>query len=231
MMKIHGLSKLTLLDYPEHTACTLFCGGCNFRCPFCQNSTLARAPEREPVIPRDEIMAFLKKRSGILQGVCITGGEPTLHEDLPEWIRQIRHLGYLVKLDTNGYRPDMLEKLLADCPPDYVAMDIKSSRAGYGLAAGLPGMDTKPVEESVRLLRAARIPVEFRTTLVKGIHTEEDIRSIGRWLAGTDRYFLQHFEDSENVPDHRLSGFSKQETEGFLKILRRTIPGAAARGL
>lgn len=208
-MNIHGLQKTTLLDYPGHVAATLFTGGCNFRCPFCHNGNLVLNPGSQPEIPMEEIMFFLEKRQGILDGVCITGGEPTLQPDLEDFIKEIRSLGYLVKLDTNGYRPKVLEKLLENGLLDYVAMDIKASKENYAKTVGLDkcvGQGTnesvfalESIERSVELLKNSEIDYEFRTTVVKGLHTPEEFEKIGRWLAGCKAYYLQAYQENENV--------------------------------
>lgn len=232
-MNIHGLQNLTLLDYPGYTAATIFLGSCNFRCPFCQNSSLVLAPDLEPVISEDEVFQFLEKRKRVLDGVCITGGEPTLSKDLGSFLQKIKHLGYLVKLDTNGSRPDVLKELISQGFLDYVAMDIKSSREGYAAAAGIEGMNLDAVEESVRfLLKEAPVDYEFRTTAVKGLHQKQDFVGIRDWIAGCRRYYLQNYRDSEQilVPGVYAS-FSKGELEEFLAVVRETIPGAELRGV
>ena len=232
-MNIHGLQNLTLLDYPGYTAATIFLGSCNFRCPFCQNSSLVLAPDLEPVISEDEVFQFLEKRKRVLDGVCITGGEPTLSKDLGSFLQKIKHLGYLVKLDTNGSRPDVLKELISQGLLDYVAMDIKSSREGYAAAAGIEGMNLDAVEESVRfLLKEAPVDYEFRTTAVKGLHQKQDFVGIRDWIAGCRRYYLQNYRDSEQilVPGVYAS-FSKGELEEFLAVVRETIPGAELRGV
>jgi len=218
-MVIHGLQKTTLLDYPGHVAATIFTGGCNFRCPFCHNGDLVLNPGGTPQIPMEEIMAFLQKRQGILDGVCITGGEPTLQLDLEDFIRGVRGLGYLVKLDTNGYRPEVLERLLEEGLLDYVAMDVKASKDNYARAVGLDCMNSKSdfviekIERSVELLQNSSIDYEFRTTVVKGLHTIEEFEEIGRWLAGCKAYYLQGFQKNENVLAARL-GKSDSATGG-----------------
>ena len=151
-MKIHGLNKTTLLDYPEHVAATVFTGGCNFRCPFCHNGGLVLEPHKQPLILEEDVLSFLKKRKGVLSGVCITGGEPTLQKDLAEFIRKIKELGYLVKLDTNGYRPEMLEELFTEGLLDYVAMDIKTSLENYAVVSGVKNIDTDVIKESADIL-------------------------------------------------------------------------------
>ena len=230
-MVIHGLNKLTLLDYPEHTACTLFCGQCNFRCPFCQNSSLVLNPDSEPVIPWETVEAFLVKRKGFLTGVCISGGEPTLQPDLKNTIIRIKELGYKVKLDTNGYMPDVLKELIYEKLLDMVAMDIKSSRESYARASGIPLIDVSRIEKSVSLIMSSGITYEFRTTMVQGLQTDEDMRSIGVWLRGAKRYYLQHYEDSDLVMDRSMKGFSKDGMEHAAEIVRGDVPSVKLRGI
>ena len=184
-MKIHGFQTLTLLDYPGYTAATIFLGGCNFRCPFCQNAGLVLRPDEEPVIPEDDVLAFLKKRRRVLDGVCITGGEPTLEPELPELIRSIKELGYLVKLDTNGTHPAIVRKLAEEKLIDYVAMDIKSSREHYARLAGNSSEKLLAVvEETAAFLMEGNLDYEFRTTVVRELHEQEDFVAIRDWLAG-----------------------------------------------
>lgn len=230
-MQIHGLNKTTLLDYPEHVAATIFTGGCNFCCPFCHNGELVLRPGDYPRIPEEEVFAFLKKRKGILTGVCITGGEPTLQPDLAEFIERIKELGYLVKLDTNGYRPQVLQKLLDRGLLDYVAMDIKNAREKYGRTAGVENLDIGRIEESVALLQEGRIPYEFRTTVVRELHDREDFTSIGKWLAGAWAYFLQAYQDSENVIARGFSAYTREEMEAFVATLRPYIKRVELRGV
>ncbi|MCI2050183.1 MAG: anaerobic ribonucleoside-triphosphate reductase activating protein [Lachnospiraceae bacterium] len=230
-MEIHGLNRLTLLDYPDRVACTIFTGHCNFRCPFCQNSMLVLDPGAEPQIREEEVMDFLTSRKGRLKGVCISGGEPTLQPDLREFIVRIRALGYPVKLDTNGYRPDVLEQLLGEGLLDMVAMDIKSSRRNYGQAAGVPDLDVSRIERSAALLMRGTVPFEFRTTMVRQLQTYEDMMEIAQWLAGDEPYFLQSYEDSEGVMDRQLSAFTKEELREMLELLHSGIPNARLRGV
>ncbi len=237
-MHIYGLQKLTLLDYPEHLAALCFLGGCNFRCPFCQNGVLVLSPESEPHLKPEELLSFLKKRRGILDGICISGGEPTLHADLPELIRSVKELGYLVKLDTNGTNPDMLSFLLDEGLLDYIAMDIKSSPTGYPLAVGCPSLPMDRIQSSIDLLMQRSPDYEFRTTAVKGIHTCSDFAEIGRWIAGCKRYFIQSYRESPAAVGELLGkdmtafgSFSPEECREFLEIVQKTIPHACLRGL
>lgn len=231
MIKIHGFNKVTLLDYPGKLACTIFLGHCNFRCPFCHNAGLVLHPEKEPVIPAEQVLATLKKRRGILEGVCITGGEPTLSPQLPEFIAQVKALGYQVKLDTNGTRPDLLKTLIEEQKIDYVAMDIKNAPEKYCETAGISPMDLSKIQESIELLMSNVIDYEFRTTVVKELHTEEDMRKIGQWLKGCKRYFLQNYRETEQVIHPVFSSYSKKEMEWFREILRETIPQVEIRGM
>lgn len=230
-MRIHGLNKTTLLDYPGRLAATIFTGSCNFRCPFCHNAELVLCPGEQPLVEEEEIFEFLKKRRGIVQGVCITGGEPTLQPDLEDFIDRIREAGYPVKLDTNGYRPDVLWRLMSRDKLDCVAMDIKSSRKGYAEAAGLDRLDLARIEESAAMLKSGSIPYEFRTTVVKGIHKAEDFEDIGRWLEGAQAYYLQAYVESDNVMVPGFESFSREEMEGFASIARKYIDKVHLRGV
>lgn len=230
-MRILGINKTTLLDYPGLVATTLFTGGCNFRCPFCHNGDLVLYPQDFPEITREEIFAHLAKRKGIITGVCITGGEPTLQNDLPNFIREIRALGYQIKLDTNGYCPDVLRGLLADGLLDYVAMDIKASRSNYGKACGIPSPAVSLIEESVSLLKNADISYEFRTTVVKGIHTVDDFLDIREWLAGPSPYYLQSYKESDAVIQKKYTAFETEELEDFLSLLQKTMSYVFLRGV
>ena len=230
-MLIKGLQKLTLLDFPEKMACTVFTFGCNFRCPFCHNASLVLSDRTDnTVMPEEEILAFLRKRRGILEGVCITGGEPTLQPDLADFIRRVKDMGYAVKLDTNGYRPNLLRALLTEGLLDYVAMDIKNSLPRYPATVGITHFDTAPIEESAALLMEGRTPFEFRTTLVRGLHTPESVEDMGKWLTGDERFFLQTFEDSGDLIGEGLSAFDRKETETLLALLCNYVPNAQIRG-
>lgn len=230
-MKICGWNKTTLLDYPEHIAATLFTGGCNFRCPFCHNAELVLCPGEQEEIREEEIFAFLQRRKGITEGICITGGEPSLQPGLKEFIRRVKTLGYLVKLDTNGYRPNVLWELLGEGLLDYVAMDVKASRKNYAQAAGLEGLDIAAIEMSMGIIRSSGIAYEFRTTVVKGIHTPEDMEDIGRWLSGCRAFYLQAYRDNENVMEPGFCAFSPEEMHDFLEITRKYIDNVSLRGI
>jgi len=210
-MDFYGLNKTTLLDYPGHVAATLFTGGCNFRCPFCHNRDLVLCTN-PPSFSEPEILSFLEKRKGILEGVCITGGEPTLQVDLQAFLQKVKALGYLVKLDTNGHNPKILRQLVEEGLIDYVAMDIKASKERYDLACGTKA-PLPQIEESVAFLKTGLVDYEFRTTVVKGIHEVEEFDAVGEWLQGARQYFLQSYKDSENVLEKGFLAFSKEELE------------------
>lgn len=231
MMKICGLQKTTLLDFPGHVAATAFLGVCNLRCPFCHNSELLDAGV-EAVYSSEEILSFLKKRAPMLDGVCITGGEPTLFpDDLRDFISRIRSLGLMVKLDTNGFQPKVLKELCADGLLDYVAVDIKSSKRNYPLAAGVRGLNLSGLEETVDFLKHGAVDYEFRTTAVKGIHTLVDFREIGPWIAGCRRYFIQNYTDSPRVLSPGFSSFTKDELLEFAAAVSPFVEEVALRGI
>lgn len=230
-MKICGLQKTTLLDFPGRVAATLFTGGCNFRCPFCHNSGLLSG-DAEAAYSVREILQFLEKRKRILEGVCITGGEPTLQPDLEDFIRDIRSLGLAVKLDTNGYRPDVLKALCQKGLLDYAAMDIKAGRDRYETAAGVCGLDMKRIDESIRFLLEGHLPYELRTTVVRGIHEAEDFRQIGPWIKGCRRYFLQAFKDSGDIlVPQAYDAFSAEEMRAFMELVRPYTEEVSLRGI
>ena len=230
-MHILGIQKMTLLDYPGKVACTVFLGGCNFRCPFCHNPDLVFASASDQGITEQEFFEFLSQRKGFLDGVCITGGEPMLEKDLDLFMKRIREMGFLVKLDTNGSFPDRLKHLVDNRLVDYVAMDIKNSREHYGKTLGIPLYDTTKIEQSVALLMEGSVPYEFRTTLVQEFHTSDDIKSMGRWLQGCQAYFLQNFVDSGNLlGKESMTAFSKDEMESFKNQLKSYIEAISIRG-
>ena len=234
-MLIKGLQKLTLLDYPGKIACTVFLGGCNFRCPYCHNGSLVLS-DVEGKISLDDFLAFLDSRVGRLQGVCVSGGEPTLHRDLPDLLSEIKARRYAVKLDTNGTNPEMLSMLIADGLVDYVAMDIKNSLEKYEVTAGVSsefGIQNSKlincIKASADLLMVGRVDFEFRTTLVRELHTEKDISAIGSWLSGEEKFFLQTYRDEGDLLVGGFSSLTRNETEKMLEILRKNIPNAKIR--
>ncbi len=251
-MKLHGLQKMTLLDYPGHVACTVFLGGCDLRCPYCHNYELATG-EAEPVMEEEEFFAFLGKRRGLLDGVAITGGEPCLRRDLPAFMRRIREMGFSVKLDTNGTHPAVLREILDERLADYVAMDIKNSPAKYALTAGLggnagapaagadgrmgaPGPGGEPsflaaIRESIALIMNAGIDYEFRTTVVDELHETDDFEEIGKMIEGAKRYFLQCFTDRETVPFSGLSAPSGEKLKACAARISGYVENVQIRGV
>ena len=220
-MNICGLQKLAMVDYPGKLAATVFTGGCNLRCPFCHNALLVTRLSETPSIPTDEVLAFLKSRRGLLDGVVLTGGEPLLQPDAEDFLRDVRELGFTVKLDTNGCYPEALAHILEQGLVDYIAMDIKNSREKYGLTVGVPALDLTPIDESIRLIRTSGVDYEFRTTLVQELHTPADVAAIGQWIQGAPRYALQKFVDSgalvSSAPFHALPDETMQAMAASLE--------------
>ena len=232
---IAGLQKMTLLDYPGRVACTVFLQGCSFRCPFCHNSGLLGIPEQPP-IPQQELMTFLRKRQGLLDGVCISGGEPTLHKALPELLTQIKNLNYAIKLDTNGYCPDVLKMLVHNGLVDYVAMDIKNCPDRYGETAGIPNLDISKIEESMVFLMEGNLEYEFRTTVVQQFHSVREIQAIGRWFQELSyhnkvkKYFLQPYTHRDSVLCSGLQKPEKADLQAFLTAITPFVQTAEIRG-
>ncbi|MBR6810501.1 MAG: anaerobic ribonucleoside-triphosphate reductase activating protein [Clostridia bacterium] len=216
---IAGLQKMTLLDFPGKVACTLFLQGCNWRCPFCHNSGLLSGPA-EDGMETDAFLRFLKSRKGLLDGVCVSGGEPTLQKDLPSLLESIREMGYAIKLDTNGSRPEVLRQLAEQHLVDYVAMDIKNGPSTYAQTCGIPYMDMGPIEESIQYLVSSSLPHEFRTTLVHPLHSDNSVLEMGKWLASLvpgkkpEKLFLQRFQDRDTV---LFAGFAAPTEDDILR--------------
>ncbi len=229
-MKICGLNKTTLLDYPQKVAATVFVGGCNFCCPFCHNGDLVLHSGELQSYTEDEILGFLKKRNNVLEGVCITGGEPTIYPDLPEFIGKVKKLEYLVKLDTNGSNPLMLKRLLEDNLLDYVAMDIKTSLEHYDMVCG-KAVDKQAVTESVTILLNSSVEYEFRTTLVKELHGKKDIQKIGEWICGAKQYYLQNYQHTDKNIQTGFHPMEKEELECYRKMLSENIKNVYIRGI
>lgn len=229
-MILSGVQKLTLLDFPGKVACTIFTGGCNFRCPFCHNASLVLEPTAN-TLQEDEVLSFLKKRVGILDGVVITGGEPLLHKDISSFLEKIKVLGYAVKLDTNGTNPVLLQDLAEKKLIDYVAMDIKNDKVNYDLATGCDtAMDT--IEASISFLLKDTVDYEFRTTIVKGIHTEENLIAIAKWINPAKRYYMQQFKDSGNLlAKDGLSAYTDKEMLALADLIRPYLPSVQVRGI
>lgn len=230
-MQFSGFQKLTLLDYPEKTACTLFTAGCNFRCPFCHNAALVTHIDNSNYFSEEYVLDYLKKRACVLDGVCITGGEPLMHEGLTEFIKKVKDLGYLVKLDTNGSYPERLSSLINSGLIDYVAMDIKNCKEKYLLTADCSDKDLKNVEKSVELLKLGKVDYEFRTTIVKEYHAVEDVKKIAEWIKGSQKYFLQNFIDSGDVIKNNLSAVAPETLDLMRTCAQDVIPKVEKRGI
>ena len=227
-MKIKGLNKLTLLDFPGRMACVVFLPSCNFRCPFCHNASLVTAPSTQPDISEEEFFAFLEKRKGILEGVCITGGEPTLYPDLGAFIDRIKSLGFLVKLDTNGYNPDELTNLLSKV--DYVAMDIKNSPSKYAETVGVKNFDFDKIKRSVEILESSGVEHEFRMTVAPELQEESDFYAVQEWLKGVKKFYLQAYRDSGDVINPIFSTPDEDFLEKAKRILEKGIEKVEIRG-
>lgn len=230
-MRILGFQKLTLLDFPGKIACTVFLGGCNFCCPFCHNADLVLNPSKQPAISEEEVLKKLKKRQGILEGVCVTGGEPTLANGLESFLRKIKDMGYLVKLDTNGYRPEEMSSLVAQGLVDYVAVDIKNSPLKYAETVGLDELNITEIQKTIDFLKSDAVDYEFRTTVVRELHTLEDMQKIGRWIEGAKRYFLQPYRESDGVINPVFSSYSITELEQIRDDLKRYVETVEIRGV
>ena len=229
-MQISGIQKLTLLDYPGKVACTVFTQGCNLRCPFCHNAPLV-VEYTPPAMTEDELLAYLKKRVGVLEGVAITGGEPTLHADLPELMAKIRALGYSIKLDTNGTNPTLLREILEAGLAQRVAMDIKNAPELYERTVGCKA-DMEKISESKELLLSGVVDYEFRTTVVKGLHTRESLIAAAQWIAGAKEYYLQQFKNSGNlILPEGLSEYTTEEMLALLDAVKELVPNAKLRGI
>lgn len=228
-MKLASLNKLTLLDYPGKVACIMFTQGCNFCCPFCQNSTLIKKNGEEEISEK-ELFDYLNKRKKILDGICISGGEPLMHDDIDLLIERIKDLGYKVKLDTNGSYPEHLQKLIDHKLIDYVAMDIKNDFKKYNETSGTKNIDIDKIKKSIKILKESNIDYEFRTTIIKEFHTVEDIKKISEYIGKDAKYYIQNYQDSENVLMKGLHGFSHDELEDIEK-LRQIYPNLSVRGL
>lgn len=232
-MIIQGLQKTTLLDFPGKVACTVFTGGCNFRCPFCHNASLVTHIETNNIISEEEIFSYLSRRKGILDGVGITGGEPLLQKDIAEFCRKIHALGLLVKLDTNGSFPDRLRALLEEGLVDYIAMDIKNCKEAYAETCGLRDMSAElpKIEESIHMIMTSGIPYEFRTTVVRELHSKERLVALAKEISGAERFFLQTFTDSGDLIGEGLSAYSAAEMEEILTLIKPYLPAAELRGI
>ncbi len=229
-MKFYGFQKMTMLDFPGRVACLVFTGGCNLRCPFCHNALLVTQADNV-VYDEEEIIDYLKKRRGLLDGVCVSGGEPLLQIGLEGFLKRVKELGYQVKLDTNGTFPARLKGLVEKGLVDYVAMDIKNCKEKYPVTVGTDSFDMAKIEESVEFLLSGKVDYEFRTTIVDGLHETHDIVEIGKWLKGAKKYFLQNFVDSGNLIGSGLKAVSLDKLKEFASLMENSVEKIALRGV
>ncbi len=229
-MEFYGLMKLTLLDYPGKVACTIFTGGCNFCCPFCHNALIVKK-EAEEIFSEEDILKFLAKRKGILDGVCISGGEPLLHDDLIPFMEKVKNLGYSVKLDTNGSFPGRLEKVIKSGFCDYVAMDIKNSFDRYSETVGIGDVKTDNISESISIIKNSGIDHEFRTTVAKELHSDENMARLAQMIENEDKYFIQNYRENENVLIKGLTPFDEEGLKKLLLAVQKYVPKASLRGI
>lgn len=229
-MQIHGLQKMTLLDFPGKVACTVFLGGCDFRCPFCHNWDILD-PSTPVIMEEDEFYKFLDKREGLLDGVAITGGEPLLRTGMADFIKGIKSRGFLVKLDTNGNHPDRLKELVTEGLLDYVAVDVKNNKERYGETVGIPMLDISKIEETISFLLEGNVPYEFRTTVLRQFHDADSFKGIAEWIEGAEHYFIQSFVDRETVPFSGLEAYSPEELEEFKKLVEPHVKHIDIRGV
>lgn len=230
-MRICGLQKLSMVDYPGMLAATVFTGGCNLRCPFCHNALLVTRLQESPVLDTDDVLAFLASRRGFLDGVVLSGGEPLMQPDSVDFLTQVRELGFLIKVDTNGCYPHVLREILDKQLADYVAMDIKNSPDKYAQTVGIPNFPLDNVNRSIELLQSSGIDYEFRTTVVREFHTADDIAAIAQWISGAPHYYLQNFEDSGNLISQGLHGFSPDELQIMADSALKHLKNVQIRGL
>ncbi|MBP5225266.1 MAG: anaerobic ribonucleoside-triphosphate reductase activating protein [Lachnospiraceae bacterium] len=230
-MRLCGLQKMTLLDYPGKVACTVFTGGCNLRCPFCHNALLVTELDETEEIGEEQLFSLLNKRKGILDGVAVTGGEPLLQPDIIPFLEKIKALGYAVKLDHNGTRPALLKEIMDRKLVDYIAVDVKNCKEKYAETAGVPGLLLKPFEETAELLLSGSVPYEFRTTIVREFHTVEDIGKIGQWIAGAEHYYLQNFVDSGDLIGENLHSVEKETLLLMKEEAEKYVKNVGIRGV
>ncbi len=230
-MNFSGFQKLTLLDFPGKVACTLFTAGCNLRCPFCHNASLVTHIDNSNIYKKEEILSYLEKRVGILEGVCITGGEPLLQPHIEDFIKDVKSLGYCVKLDTNGFFPDKLISLVEKGLIDYVAVDFKNTYEKYAETTGIENLDLSPFKKTVEFLLSGKVDFEFRTTVVDKIHQTQDIVNIAKTIQGAPRYFLQSFVDSGDLIMNGLCAVSPENMKKMALLAKEFVPNTEIRGI
>lgn len=229
-MKINGYEKFSMVDFGDKICCTVFTGGCNLRCPFCHNGALVIGDVKANQIDDEEVIDYLKKRKGLVDAVSVTGGEATLQPDLADFLRRVKEIGYTVKLDTNGLRPDVLDKLIKDGLVDYVAMDIKNSPEKYAYTVGLKSVDLDKINESMAIIKNSGVDHEYRTTIIKEFHTEDDMLKIAEWIKGANAYYMQHYKDSEGCISHGYHDIEKAEAEHFMTLFDGKVGKVGLRG-
>ena len=230
-MKIAGIEKLSLVDFDGVVSATIFTLGCNYKCGFCHNSPLVLSTNQVTTLPEEEILTYLKKRKGILEGLCITGGEPTLQHDLTSFCEKVKSLGYKIKLDTNGTNPDKVKELWDNGLVDYFAMDIKNDRENYAKIIGFDSYDLSKVEKTVDFFISNNVDYEFRTTLINEYHKEENIVNIGKWINGAKKYFLQKFKNTDGcINADTLTPVNDEKVKQFIEILNKYLPNVKPRG-
>lgn len=229
-LQIGGFQKVTLLDFPRRVACIIFTIGCNYRCPFCQNSELT-AKDIEVSNSEEDVLNYLEKRKGVIDGISISGGEPTMQQGLENFIKKVKAKHFQVKLDTNGSNPNTLKKLLDENLLDYVAMDVKNDLLSYSKITGVQNINTENIKKSITLIKESGIEYEFRTTIIKEYHNIENIKGILKIIGKDANYYLQNFKDSENVPQKNLHSFSDEELHFIKNELSIEYPNLKIRGL
>lgn len=229
-MLICGYEKFSMVDYDGKIACTVFTGGCNFRCPFCHNGALVVGNVSKQGDMQEEVFDYLEKRKGLVDAVCVSGGEPTLQPDIKDFLRKVRAMGYSIKLDTNGYRPDVLKEIIEEGLVDYIAMDVKNSPQKYALTTGLKNVNIDDILLSISMVISSKINHEFRTTLIKEFHTEEDMRAIADMIKGAQKYFMQKYKDDDECIRHGFNSIDKQEVEKFKTYFERHVQTIGLRG-
>lgn len=229
-MIVCGFEKFSMVDYMGKICCTVFTGGCNFRCPFCHNGSLVVGDVKSNAIDVEDVLSYLRKRKGLVDAVCVTGGEATLQTGLAEFYRSVKAMGYLTKLDTNGLRPQVVRDLLDEGLLDYVAMDIKNSPEKYPLTTGIASVDLDKINESVELLKTCGVNHEFRTTLIEEFHTEDDMKKIADWVSGARSYYVQGYNDAEGCIEHGFTPVSKQKAEKYLELFKGKVAEVGMRG-
>lgn len=230
-MTISGMQKLTLLDYPGKTACLIFTQGCNFRCPFCHNKDLLNESFEDEIIEEDEVFSYLNKRKGVIDGICISGGEPLLQKDIESFITKVKEMGFKVKLDTNGTSPSKLKRLLDKNLLDYVAMDIKNNFLNYDKTSGIQMLNVENIKRSIDILEHSNIEYEFRTTIVKELHNILGLEEICKYLGPNVKYYIQNYKDCDTVLQKGLSGFNTEELVSIQNKLKLTNPNVIVRGI